>query len=404
MREETAWLMFADIVGSVDLSATGNLRYYEQAIRTFRSIAVQADQLALVGHPNAPETMRKMRVEGDEVFVFCLQDASAPFYILRFAIWMKLLWFWSRLNVDRMITGLFPIELGVGIHIGKLGLLERDQVWEGFDISVAKRVEGTSRERQGSRVVISERAYERISADCRCAFLFSLVPQASELKGLNTKIRVRELLWFDEFGFFPPQCPAPCFEIDPKEVLKELLSFNITVEYETDLHRRWHRYLMFMGYGASTDISTWFQEILMDQIRYSCWYYLHTDSVPGLVDSSTGEHLPWDGSYQDALDKNTNGIHKSAYTIRGLNETIARNRIRRNLWHCFYNLAILLENSGNHLEAFWYFLKAVLIDPKGEIGARNWQALLSCHYLRDKDALRAVLQERAPLCADTCVQ
>jgi len=124
---------------------------------------------------------------------------------INIALELKRSWLCSDINKERVNSGLLPVDLAIGIHIGRTYLeklapsdpkpVGNSGGWlpEGYAINLAKRVESHSRQGRFSHIFLSEAAQGQLNylANER-TYLFDN-PQVVSPKGISRDIRVYEI-------------------------------------------------------------------------------------------------------------------------------------------------------------------------------------------------------------------
>lgn len=184
LRRLTATILFADIVGSLELANYLDALAYEKVLREWHEVATAAVRLCA-----ERELCRlapgDVSIRGDELCVLfhsgdLRQDITGA---LTVAAEVKVGWLLSRANARRMGEGKPPLEVGVGLHTGvvvetrrqpPVGDSPAETVLEGFNISIAKRVEECSRRGRFSKILLSQTTYkylEGLGLEHECHYL-----------------------------------------------------------------------------------------------------------------------------------------------------------------------------------------------------------------------------------------
>ncbi|MBF0344520.1 MAG: hypothetical protein HQL06_09860 [Nitrospirae bacterium] len=193
-----AFILIGDIMGSVALADVLPFKEYAEILRQFSDMSYElAEQTKGVDH---------FDVRGDEVLLIMLCDdngdqAYKVMNIINFARILKVRWLMSDFNKNR-ITEQYkrPIDIAIGINYGRVFMNDRGG-YEGYSISLAKRVEGTAREYgHYTRIMLSRKAYQKaIKADIKVHWV---KPKEVHLKGLALDETVHEILCFYEWMYW----------------------------------------------------------------------------------------------------------------------------------------------------------------------------------------------------------
>jgi len=231
----TAVVLFVDLQGSVNYSTSLSVWEYDKLINAYQHVlakvvaemkarycikesAIAGDELKAFfydpGDVKIQNKMKRIRKTGgigsdeyDELKKKLRATRNRLIYgALRTAIQAKHNWLSYQLNVDRIHAKQNPIELGCGIHSGRVIYARRgdgEKRIEGYMINYAKRIEGTSRFGKYSQIALSRSAYEvlrniRVGHSMLKQRIFfkriDLPPDA--MKGLFTSERIHEVTFF----------------------------------------------------------------------------------------------------------------------------------------------------------------------------------------------------------------
>lgn len=266
-------ILFVDLENSVQLSEVMSPKQYNTIIDSFQhcmsntvemlkkekfvggdffpigDYAIAGDQLVIFFfEPTDVETNTKL-TEGSDFLpkeeIRSLEEnlehtqSKILLGLLLAAINLKSDWLIQDHNLVRIQQGKEPIEICIGIHIGKALYTMRydgESRVEGFDINFAKRVETFSRKGRYSRIMISEATYKHV---CNATigewnlserfFFKQHVAVPGELKGIQSSCKLYELM-YRHAGLKP-------LEKNIKSAYTQLFSMNPT--------NLWAYYLLF---------------------------------------------------------------------------------------------------------------------------------------------------------------
>lgn len=197
-------VLFADVVGCSEVSNHSSIEDYEKFINSFHECFKRVCNY-YKKHVYEPHEFNLFQVEtrGDEgclkIFVAksgedLARDVDVAISI---ALDLKTLWLFSGHNRDRINDGkLLPIELAIGIHMGKVWMtVNSDGTYkvEGYAINLAKRIESASRSGKFTHILVSESAhgqlyYHRDERVYKFTDAFTI-----PTKGISQDIRVLEV-------------------------------------------------------------------------------------------------------------------------------------------------------------------------------------------------------------------
>jgi len=220
--KKEAVILFADIIGCSQISNALTIQVYADFLKQFHSAC--RDSFDII--QKIPELTLKepseceFYVKGDECCVFLHKTENNMKEIewaIRFALALQLNWLVSQHNIENARKCILPVGVGIGIH---QGLVYYDKFQgdkessEGYCINLTKRIEGTSREGQTSKIYISEQVYSKLENVMRLKARFTKpIILEKQLKGINTAIQVRELEEADRNLF-----KTPAREISKKDI------------------------------------------------------------------------------------------------------------------------------------------------------------------------------------------
>lgn len=197
-KKLTATILFADIMDSVEMANYWDTRKYGDFLNEFQRIMQHAICIWKRG-------IRQVKLAGDELVVFyCSRDVAEDIVnAIQLANTLKLMWYVSEPNRKRIKEGKKILDLGVGINTGEvtyeyrpavneLGkFIPKGKTFEGLPISLAKRIEGFSRQGRYSRIMVGHRTMAELNKlyhhyECESMGL-------QRLKGMSQEIPVFEL-------------------------------------------------------------------------------------------------------------------------------------------------------------------------------------------------------------------
>jgi class 3 adenylate cyclase/Tfp pilus assembly protein PilF len=194
----TATILFADIMDSMEIANYWEARKYDDFLNEFQDAMLRGLSMHRRG-------VKKINLAGDELVVFyCSKDVSEDVVnAIQLANTLKMLWCISESNRKRTREGKKIFDLGIGINTGDVSygyrptlselkrLIGRRKTFEGLAISLAKRIEGFSRDGICSRIMIGHRTMEELNElshgyECELRGL-------QRLKGIAQEIPIYEL-------------------------------------------------------------------------------------------------------------------------------------------------------------------------------------------------------------------
>ncbi len=199
--------LFVDIMGASEVSNHKSPKEYSEFVHSFQTMFNDTCDKYTQAWCNGYLDHLQYTARGDEGVLMLYppktSDLSDDIDIaLNVAFALKRRWICSPDNESRIREqGLLPVDLGIGIHVGRTYLREGKLAegnrggWrpDGYAINLAKRVEGHSREGRYSHIYLSEQAQGQLEylADER-TYLFD-APQVVSPKGITRDIRVFEV-------------------------------------------------------------------------------------------------------------------------------------------------------------------------------------------------------------------
>lgn len=172
-NERDIVVLFADVVGCSEISNHSSLEEYGAFITSFQDCFKRVCQYygVTVYEPHEHHLFQ-YEPRGDEGCLKILasrndEDLARDVDVaISIALDLKKMWLFTERNRKRIIEGkLLPVELAIGIHMGKVYLKDstngRAQP-EGYAINLAKRVEGASRTGRFTHIFVSEAAHGQL--------------------------------------------------------------------------------------------------------------------------------------------------------------------------------------------------------------------------------------------------
>lgn len=257
--------VFVDIEDS-----TGIANHYASGdYRDFLSVFHQCVRDVVAGEDWAP-----IRVPGyhnffgDEFMAFLpvTQYESPVGQALDLACRLKMAWYVSSVNRERLESDKEIIELNVGINLGRvhqmpypLGATDthRPFTLEGFPITIAKRAQSACEDGRASRIVVADRAYREYVRNSQRNHDFTYMGRR-QLKGLTQSLSCYEWLG-DEF-----EEPSDHLGDDLQNVLQSL--------YQKNPLNPWYALLLARSYFHRAE-SDWYAG------RYDSSWYATTASL-----------------------------------------------------------------------------------------------------------------------------
>jgi len=156
---------------------------------------------------------------GDEFMAFLVHSSyenQSVSKALELATKLKLAWYISKENKERLDSDKEVIEVNVGVNYGAVFSMTyplisgtaqvRESTLEGFPITIAKRAQSVCEHSRASRIILADAAYRQYVAETRCPHEFDYLGRQS-LKGLAQSMSCYEWLGgdYDHFKhYFPP--------------------------------------------------------------------------------------------------------------------------------------------------------------------------------------------------------
>lgn len=197
-------ILFIDIVGSVVISDFLGLNVYDDTIIEFQEL-----MKGIMKRNKGDKKDIEFSVRGDEAVMILYTDNKKDDIelALRTAFEAKIRWIGSSINQKRIEERKHAlIDLAVGINHGKVlvgphpSMVSGDCNAEGYEINIAKRIEGASRGGKYSKIMVSHAVLDIAEREkFPVEFTKGVV---TELKGIYEPIPIYEVryqeMWLDE--------------------------------------------------------------------------------------------------------------------------------------------------------------------------------------------------------------
>lgn len=212
VNERETVIMFVDIMGASEVSNHMSPEAYATFVNRFQKLFMDVCAKYIKAWYPTKEEQNEIQysARGDEglLMIYRKETRNDPTVdidvAVNIALELKRQWLCSPANADRIKDGLLPIDLGIGIHVGRTYIDKEEKKvvapgnpgglkLEGYAINLAKRVESHSRQGRFSHILLSEAAHGLLNylADER-TYLFDS-PQVISPKGISRDIRVYEV-------------------------------------------------------------------------------------------------------------------------------------------------------------------------------------------------------------------
>ena len=197
-KKVTATILFVDIMDSLEIANYLDTRKYSDFLNEFQYTMLRGILLH-------KQKIRKAKLAGDELVVFYYSKDIAEDIVsaIELANTLKILWYIGIINRKRIREGKKILDLGVGINTGQVineyrpsmtelkSLFPRSKSIEGLPISLAKRIEGFSRQGRYSRIMIGHRTMAELN---KTYHNYDYQPMGlQKFKGIAQQIPVFEL-------------------------------------------------------------------------------------------------------------------------------------------------------------------------------------------------------------------
>lgn len=206
-----AVILIADLVASSDFANILDASDYVNFLQAFKETCenVIDDTLTSINKYRAHSNKRDLtkddyyyKVSGDEFCVVIYVDKNKNnvghielSYAIRIARALKINWYLSEFNKERVKDFKHPSDIAIGINIGNVYLNNGDKNNpEGFAFNMAKRVEGEARKGLFTRIMLSQSAYQLAAKnDIK---VFWAEPRLVEVKGIVQQTYIVEIKCF----------------------------------------------------------------------------------------------------------------------------------------------------------------------------------------------------------------
>jgi class 3 adenylate cyclase len=200
-------ILFADIVGCLEISNYETLEKYNRILRQFKllfeRITNKYKQEFYAPHENIDF---KSQVRGNEgcliIFRKIPEEANPDLWAdvldtaISIALDIKRRWMLSEFNKERIGTEKHTSDIAVGIHFGQVWINKKGNNKyqpEGYAINLTKKIESHSREGAFTHIYLSEAAYEKLNPLIdKTPYTFDL-PHLIKSKGTSPDINVFEV-------------------------------------------------------------------------------------------------------------------------------------------------------------------------------------------------------------------
>ncbi len=233
--------MFVDIEDSTGISNYLEKSHYEDFLKDFHSTikkVLKDKRWNVITHE------RNHKFMGDEFIAFFPHkenDSNILEDVLALASSIKFQWYFSKYNQIRIIKhDKEPIELNIGINTGDVSLMQypilsgrsKKHTYEGFPITLAKRIQVVAKESQGSRITVTDRFYREYLKAFNIPNEFHYLGQKS-LEGFAQRFSCYEWLGTSNYSFFS-------FDKIPNENIEKTL----TSLYQKNPNNPWYANLL----------------------------------------------------------------------------------------------------------------------------------------------------------------
>lgn len=205
-------VMFVDIVGASEASNYMKPQEYSKFVSEFQQLFLKVCEDYTKANYKKEDKHFQFSARGDEGLFMVYPPPKEQKNLskdvdvgINIALALKRQWICDRENKNRICKyGLLPVDLGVGIHVGKTYLNELNEYqnklnpggWrpEGYSINLAKRIENESRSGKYTRILISEAAHGELNyLPDEQTYVFD-EQQSIQPKGISRDIRVFEVM------------------------------------------------------------------------------------------------------------------------------------------------------------------------------------------------------------------
>ena len=306
-------IMFVDIAGASEVSNHMSVeKYYKKFLKKFSQLFIQTCKEF---YKNIPKSIivdeeTKWSARGDEGILFFFpvykgEWSDQEYYesknrglatcvdtAIHIGLALKRKWLLSEENSARIAQGIMPIDLGVGIHVGKTWITIENGEYqpEGYAINLGKRVESHSRNGRYSRIFVSEAAHAVLEylADER-TYTFDEATSV-DAKGFSREVRAFEVQhhflptdWTDYvLSLVDTTQPSDGIEQDQRDKRTRLANLytpvptqNVTEDVQFSTDKEFDRYLSLTKEArAINPTNIWLSEELIKADMVSDLYHL----------------------------------------------------------------------------------------------------------------------------------
>jgi class 3 adenylate cyclase len=193
-----ATILFVDVMDSMEIANYWDTKKYRNFLNEFQE--TMQDGICL--HKDG---IKDFKIAGDETVVFYSSKDIGKDIVnaVCLANTLKILWYTRPTNRRRISDGKKVLDLGIGINTGKITygempvynelkkFIKRKKTFEGLPISLAKRIEGFSRDGRYSRIMVGPRTMTELNKQhhaYECEFM-----GLQKFKGMSQETPVFEL-------------------------------------------------------------------------------------------------------------------------------------------------------------------------------------------------------------------
>jgi len=333
--EGYAVILFADIVGCSEISNHKNLTQYNEFLTEFHNCFktvckhYKDEEYKETEHP-----FFKYDTRGDEgcIMIFTSNGdeslAKNIDIIINIALELKRKWLFTKDNIERIEKdGLLPVDLGIGIHAGKVYINEdrpNDYRPEGYAINLTKRIESESRGGKFTHILVSESAQDQLyNLKDESIYKFDKSFPISP-KGISREIKVFEIKhhflptdWYD----MPSEVSIIYEELDDKKLETAKIAYkanptNLWLAEEYVLLSLMNEYQKLSERGQEDDLNA--RKNAYKQAYEVARHIAGTDlrdagilGIWGFVCGEQGNYKEEQRLYEDAIliDKQDGDIH-----------------------------------------------------------------------------------------------
>lgn len=194
----TATILFADIMDSMEMANYYSTTKYNNFLNEFQRCMQLSISLW-------NKRIKQIKLAGDELVVFyASKDVKSDILsAIALANTIKLLWYTGGPNYERLKEGKKILDLGVGINTGYVTYeyrtiisdlkrhIRRRKTFEGFPISLAKRIESFSRNGKYSRIMLGHQTVTELN---KCYHTYGYESMGlQKFKGMSQEVPIFEL-------------------------------------------------------------------------------------------------------------------------------------------------------------------------------------------------------------------